>query len=51
MKQTLEPLDSTLRRSVLAPEATVVNMEDMPPLPPLPPMQWRMGIQHASLFS
>ncbi|KAM1525500.1 hypothetical protein ACFX10_009958 [Malus domestica] len=51
MKQTLEPLDSTLPRSVLVPEATVVNLEDMPPLPPLPPMQWRMGIQHASLFS
>ncbi|KAM1198528.1 hypothetical protein COP2_010164 [Malus domestica] len=50
MKQTLEPLDSTLPRSVLAPEATVVNLEDMPPLPPLPPMQWRMGIQHASPF-
>ncbi|XP_008388307.2 protein SCAR2-like isoform X1 [Malus domestica] len=50
-KQTLESLDSTLPRSVLPPEATVVNLEDMPPLPPLPPMQWRMGKQHASLFS
>ncbi|XP_018506643.2 protein SCAR2 isoform X2 [Pyrus x bretschneideri] len=51
MKQTLESLDFTLPRSVLPPEATVVNLEDMPPLPPLPPMQWRMGKQHASLFS
>ncbi|XP_068341009.1 protein SCAR2-like [Pyrus communis] len=50
-KQPLESLDFTLPRSVLPPEATVVNLEDMPPLPPLPPMQWRMGKQHASLFS
>ncbi|KAM2089035.1 hypothetical protein ACFX1T_033040 [Malus domestica] len=48
-KQALEPF--TLPRSVLPPEGTVVNLEDMPPLPPLPPMQWRMGKQHSSLFS
>ncbi|CAB4315297.1 unnamed protein product [Prunus armeniaca] len=48
-KQTMEPLESTLTR--LVPEATAVNLEDMPPLPPLPPMQWRIGKQHPSLPS
>ncbi|XP_034220048.1 protein SCAR2 isoform X2 [Prunus dulcis] len=48
-KQTMEPLESTLPR--LVPEATAVNLEDMPPLPPLPPMQWRIGKQHPSLPS
>ncbi|KAL6278235.1 hypothetical protein ACE6H2_021836 [Prunus campanulata] len=49
MKQTMEPLESTLPR--LVPEATAVSLEDMPPLPPLPPMQWRIGKQHPSLPS
>ncbi|BFG36524.1 hypothetical protein CerSpe_227960 [Prunus speciosa] len=49
MKQTTEPLESTLPR--LVPEATAVSLEDMPPLPPLPPMQWRIGKQHPSLPS
>ncbi|PSS17674.1 hypothetical protein CEY00_Acc00063 [Actinidia chinensis var. chinensis] len=34
----------------LLPEASQINLDEMPPLPPLPPMQWRMTkVQHASL--
>ncbi|GFY95756.1 SCAR homolog 2 [Actinidia rufa] len=34
----------------LLPDASQINLDEMPPLPPLPPMQWRMGkVQHASL--
>lgn len=33
----------------LLPEASQINLEEMPPLPPLPPVQWRIGkLQHAS---
>ncbi|KAF4378999.1 hypothetical protein F8388_022086 [Cannabis sativa] len=35
---------------VLLPEATQVDLEEMPPLPPLPPMQWRMGKLGQGLF-
>ncbi|CAK9150456.1 unnamed protein product [Ilex paraguariensis] len=31
------------------PEATQINLEEMPPMPPLPPVQWRIGkLQHIS---
>ncbi|KAA8517488.1 hypothetical protein F0562_017781 [Nyssa sinensis] len=51
-EQVTVPLSLIFPDFGLIPEATQINLEEMPPLPPLPPVQWRMGkTQHGSLAS
>ncbi|KAL6987920.1 hypothetical protein U1Q18_013666, partial [Sarracenia purpurea var. burkii] len=51
-EQAMDLSSSIFPSSDLVPEASQINLNEMPPLPPLPPMQWRIGkVQSALLAS